>query len=195
MNSKNKNEDTKFSLSRINIPPLIARMEAAYELASEMIQSSVFGLTEEERIKHYDKVIWLLDEASASCENATKLIMKNHENFTIPMNIYLTLIQDSIKAAKSMVRHQVMLFKEEKDLNSFLGKSIVKQLRFSEEIFSKSEMNIYNSVIELIKNAGKGIQKHCNEMKKPLSKNAIDRYNKALAEFHEFYEKKKNLYS
>ena len=179
-------------LVTMNLPPCAARRDAAYARAVEILRrQDLFSLSEEERSQLYASALRLL---SITVDSTKQILHSSPGNgkgggYTGPFLQYLTLILDTVHAASSLVKHELILYQEEKGLADFLGSEISSQFRSEEEIFNESEMNVYHCVIELINIAEPAIARYQEHRKKLFSKSDLERYNKALAEFQLLYSK------
>lgn len=173
----------------MNIPPLMARRDAAYDRAIHLLREHIFSLPEEERRSVYATVLELLEVAIDATKSIPRSKKSRGKQTSEPGPIlqYLSLLNDTIQAALALVKHELILFKEEKALSNFIGSEISSQFISTEEIFSNSEMNIYHCISDLIDMAEPAIARNREYRKKSFTKNELDRYNKALNEFTSLY--------
>lgn len=173
----------------MNTPVLMARRDAAYKRASLLLREHLFSYTEEGRHQIYVSVLELLNIAEDMTREIISPLRGHNSGAKGPMLQYLKLLNDTVQAAATLVKHELVLFQDEKDLTSFLGKDISNQFRSTDEIFSNSEMSIYHCIIELSEIAEPAIERYRDMRKRSFAKNDLNRYKKAFSEFSALYSK------
>jgi uncharacterized protein YaaR (DUF327 family) len=185
---KNKNysiQNRKYHLSRMNEPAFSARHDAAYERAVTLFSTDLFSFLADQRSDIYDSVLKLLDIAINARINLPNKMKFGSEKD--PITQYLLLLKDTIKAAHALVAHEVILFKEEKRLSSFIGPNLSSQIRSTDEIFTNSEFNICHCANDLIEMASSSINRYRERLQKTFNNEDLARYKKTLIEFTELY--------
>ena len=107
-------------------------------------------------------------------------IKTNNKELKDPITQYLLLLKDTIKAAHSIVAHEIILFREEKQLSSLIGPDLSYQIRSSDEIFANSELNIYHCASDLIEMASHALIRLREKNKKAFSHEDHLRYKKTF---------------
>lgn len=173
------------NLARMNMPALAAKQDAAYDRAVTLIRANVFAGEEAWRSLVYEAVLKLLEIAIQAQRNIVMPLRASDPSPAAPDPIlqYALLLKDTIQAAYALVTHEMILFKEEKQLSSFIGSGIASQFRSTDEIFANSEMNIFHSVRDLIEMAGPAISRHRERTKRAFSAADMERYKKAFMEY------------
>jgi hypothetical protein len=185
---KNKNyslENRKYHLYRMNEPALTARQHAAYDRAVSLFSNNLFSYSANQRSKIYNSVLKLLDIA-IQARNSLPIKTKDQTDKD-SITQYLLLLKDTIKAAHALVAHEMILFREEKQLSSFIGPDLSSQIRSTDEVFTNSELNIYHCANDLIEMASPSINRLRERTKKTFSHEDIIRFNKTLKEFQNLY--------
>ena len=186
----------KDPLITMNFPAYLAKRNAAYDRVIHLLRGQIFSLTEEKRNDLYYEVIKLV-AITIDCTHYIASVLgpqnKFGKNEMGPIQEFLLLLHETVSAAHGLVKHELLLFKDEKMLSDFIGYDISQQFQSIDEIFSSSEMNVYQSIQELIDLAEPSIRRHRDNQKKTLSKNDLNRYNKSLAEFTTLYAKSGKL--
>lgn len=171
----------------MNVPAIMARRDSAYDRAIHLLCEHIFTLKERERRDIYEAVLKLLGVAIDATQ---AIVIGTREKIEAdPILQYLRILFDTVNAAFALVKHEMVLFKDEKSMASFIGNKITSQFITAEEIFSNSEMNIFHSINDLIDIAESAIARNREFRKKSFSKSDLKRYNKALAEFGMLYGK------
>lgn len=188
-------ERKKNFLVTMNIPAMMARRDAAYDVSKYLIRDHLFSYPEEGRSEIYEYVLKLLDVA---IENTAMMTgSKGESSFDESSHAvlqYLRILKDTVKAAATLVKHELIMFEDESKLAEFMGSDISNQFRSTDEIFSNSEMNIYHCISELVDIAEPTMNKYREYWKKSFQKTDLNRYRKAFAEFESLYgEYKKKL--
>jgi len=179
-------DNNNHNLALMNVPALMGRRDAAYDRTIELLEQNIFSHREEERIIIYDGIMDLLKVA---IDNTKSILTPSDEKETIgAMLQYLNVLNDSVLSASVLAKHELILFEDERDISSFIGKKVQSQFRSADKIFSNSEMNIFHSIAELIEIAMPAIKRYRQFRKRTFSKTNLDRYNKAFKEFYTVYQ-------
>jgi len=174
----------KSYLVTMNIPAQMARRDTAYDTAVSLIREHLFSYTEEKRSEIYRDILRLLDDVITITEIITsKKSGEKKESGTEGIYDYFVILNDTIKAAASLVGHELAIYQDENRLSEILGSDLTAQIRTTDEVFSNSEMNIYHCIIELVDLAEPAVKKYREYWKKSFSKTNQGRYTKSLSEF------------
>ena len=174
-------------LAMMNVPAMMARRDAAYARVVHLLREHLFGFTEKNRCQIYDGVLELLDVAIDITDTIIPVSKSQKKDQPNAILQYLVLLKDTVNAAAGLVRHEIILYKEEHDLSNFIGSEIANQFQSADEVFSDSEMNIFRCISELVEIAEPAMNRARENRKRSFSKNDLDRYNKALEEFQGLY--------
>jgi len=174
-------------LVEMNKAPLLARRDAAYDRAVYLLRQPLFSFAEEDRSQIYKNVLALLAVSLESGQALSAHYESHGKELIDPVNQYMVLATDTVQAAYALVKHEVIMFKEEKELSSFIGSDATSQIRSTDEIFSNSEMNIYHCITELVEMADPAIRKYRDFNRKGLQKEDLSRYDKAFEEYNKIY--------
>jgi hypothetical protein len=167
----------------------MARRDTAYDTAVQLIKEHLFTYSEEGRSGIYEDILRLLDTAIESTRLIAPANRETSKDNSGAVFQYLVVLKDTVKAAATLVKHELVLFEDENTLTEFIGAGITTQFRSADEIFSNSEMNIYHCISELVECAEPTIEKYREYWKKSFSRNNLERYNKSFAEFENVYNK------
>ncbi len=172
-------------LVRLNVPAFCARRDMAYDSAIRMLGNNLSSLPKRDRLKRYATISRLLDEAK---ETAHMIVSSSGTGeYTDPYEQYLILLVDTLQAATSLLKHEIMLEDEEKEMGVFIGKNYLAQSKLTDKIFSQSEQDILLNIIELVKAAELPIGNFRKNSLKKFSEDELERYNKAGGEFSKLY--------
>lgn len=172
-------------LVRLNVPALCARRDMAYDCATKMLSKNLMELSKPKRLEEYEKIARLLDEAKEIAHMVSSCTVR--KDYADTYEQYLTLLSDSLQAATSLLRHEVVLIKEEKEMAVFIGGEYINQARQVDKLFSQSEAEIFYNILELIKIAAKPILAYRNTTIKKFSSDDSERYKKAALQFEQLY--------
>ncbi len=176
----------------MNTPALVARREAAYERIVALLHTQLLNHSEVGRILIYSSVLELLSVTIDATKyiypmSKTKKISREKLDENNPMLRFLKLLRDTVKASYSLVKHEIILSKNEKNLSEFLGEELSMPIKSTDQIFSESEKNIYYAIVDIITVANKAITKYTKARIKTFSKQDKGKYNKAYIEFKRLY--------
>lgn len=171
-------------LVTMNNPAMMARRDTAYDRAVDLLRDRLFSHDEAERRIIYDAVIKLLDTAIEQSGAIVRIDEQSHGDRLLR---YLLLLRDTVRSASTMVRHELVLFDDERELSGFLGQGISSQLQSAEEVFSDSEVSIHRCALDFIDTAEPTVNRYRESAKKLFPKAERERYYKSFAEFRALY--------
>ncbi len=173
----------------MNVPALLARRISAYNRAVDLLNTNIFSLNQKSRVGIYDAILHLLDDAIKSTQDIIYPSKKiNEDENTSPILMYFQLLYDTINAAYSLAKHEIVLHKDEKELTGFMGKDITSQIQSTDAIFLESERHVHSAAIGLITASETSIKKYSNRRIKHLSSENLVRFQKATSEFRKLYD-------
>jgi hypothetical protein len=169
----------------MNLPPLIARRDAAYARAVELLQSQVFSLSDEDRCYLYEIILELLE---ITIEITERLIPIRQGKVQVPPILeYLSLLKKIIEMTSSFADYSTLILKEEDNLRKFLGTRLSGQFYETEQIISDSEVNIYQNITELITVAAPAMERIQLQNKRTFTKVLLERYQRSLEEHQKYF--------
>ncbi len=171
----------------MNIPAYSARRDVAYDLAVSLLVPEIMSFDKERRLGMYQSALRLLGDAM----DATHAISGGGAAFggeaADPYEQYLILLTDTIQASSSMLNHELILQAEEKDLRYFIGGEFASQVKLTDQIFTKSESEIFNCICSLVKAAESAIRQFRDRGLRKFGEEDRERYEKAFREFQSVY--------
>jgi hypothetical protein len=162
----------------MNVAPFMGRRDAAYDRVAEMLREDIFVSSDAERIKTYNSVIELLDSTIESTEaiiSSTRDIKNEGENRLLQ---YFTLLREMVRAASALVEHELTLFKREDKMAELLGRETTARFRKIDEVFSESEMNIFQCISDILEMGNGPLERYREFSLKTLPKQNLDRSEK-----------------
>jgi len=87
----------------------------------------------------------------------------------------------------ALLKHELIIFQEERSLSHFIGDKISSQLHSTDEIFSSSEVNIFHCIQDFIDLAEPAVKRYRDRCRNSLSKHDSERYQRAFHEFRKLY--------
>jgi len=182
---ENEARETNY-LNVMNLPALMAKRDAAYDRAVQILKSDLFSLSEEKRHYIYEVITQLL---SIAIESTTQTMTgkEGRNSETDGILKYLFMLNARVMLAASMASHELTLYEEEISISNFFGSEIVPHLRATDTLYSNFEMEIYHSITEFIERAEPAVKKYRTYIKRSISKNNLNRYVKAFNEYMGLY--------
>jgi len=172
----------------MNIPPLMGRRDAAYDRAEQFLSNDLFAHQDQERKDIYLKAVAMLEIAICDTEAIVTALYHDDKGFKETKFLrYLAVLKNTVQAANDLVEHELSLFKEEDMLSEFIGNDLTGQLRKTDEIFGKSEMNIAQCFSELQAVSHSHILRYREYSRKSFSRHNLERYDKAFNQFSQIY--------
>ncbi len=179
------------SVLTMNIPPDLARADAAFARASELLRNRPPDLPDEERPELYSSVLELLDDVERLLSKCAMAV----EGSTLDFDVSLYLEME--RFVKRIVRllHQVSLQQKVLDFESkifippYFGAAFQTAFSEADPIFSGCELNSYRFLRGCLDAAEPGIQKLRDHQKRFFSRSDQDRYSRAYEEYSRYYAK------
>ena len=169
-------------LLSMNAPPLAAKLDAACEIAFNILNSDVSNLARTERFRVYERAIQLLNEAiKTNFELACALKKCGTSRQTQSLSVMLELLADMMTAALAALNTQInILDNQQNPLLSELCSSNTSETDVNTQI-GLIETETRSAINNLLKTASVIITKE--KAKRDFSKEDRERYEKALMEF------------
>ncbi len=184
--SRNRREGASFMLI-MNIPPLMGRRDAAYQRVIELLKTDIFATTETERSSLYKNVLDLLDiilAATADISAATRDLKNEREKRLFK---YFSLLFELINAARAFVEPTVTLQNDEAAIQEVLRGVDSSQIRQLEELLNEGEINLVQSINNLIFTSQPQLTIDREISLRSLSRQNQERYNHSFEEFNRCY--------
>ena len=172
----------RHTLIEMNISVFTARRDAAHERVLDVLRREMMASGKELREKLYSFCQRLLDEAVVSTR-------RSQVQADSPVLHYLKLLRDTLGASQALVQHEMTIVRESEEFSRMLNEYIVNQLQTANNVFSDSEMNILDCIEDLLKFGEPILRQDTEERHKQFSEDDKRRYDLALAEYREHYEK------
>jgi hypothetical protein len=179
----------QISLIRMNLPANTARRDCAYDRATHLLREHLFSLPEKERCRIYRTILDLLQTTIDLSLNIAIIEKPDTSPEQDPLVQYLNILRSTVNAAFAMVRHELELIQDENALASFIGAEASSHFVTTEEICNTSEMNIFQTISELLDAADQAVRRNREQCRRAFDKNDSKRYSKALAEFTLAYDR------
>lgn len=159
----------------MNRPVHLARRDAFYQKALELLKGETFSEPLSERVWRVEKLIYNLKSAFKEARYAQRGVRcdKNEVNFLK----VLELVLDSARAVQAMVDHENLLEEDKSFLHEFLGESIAK-INKDENTYRTRAKDILKGIQELTQMAEAAFDKVRSENIKKLSEEDRSRYEK-----------------
>lgn len=178
------------SIQCMNIPPMMARRDAAYERAAAMLKCNMFTHSDIERHQIYSAAAHLISVAFDNTEIICRATAsEKYSNENALWGKHLLFIRSLLETLCELSEYQNYIDKSETEMDSFLGTAATARFRLSDDTFSSSEINIYNFLVELINSSEQPVSAFLSHRKKSLGKADSERYSKAYDEFTKVYAK------
>ena len=182
------------SLSAINVPPWLARADAAYNRAVQLIQDSAppgqSAPSPETRLEYWRKVKSILQESE---ENLASIhhVFEKAEEIPLDVSVYLAFVRFLIRLVMQVTMAARSGVELAADARSFpspvFPASFQDTLADAEEVFTASEGRIRQFALDSLKLASPAIDKIRSDCQSALPKVAKERYGRAFTAFTEHF--------
>ena len=170
------------TLVEMNVAVFTARRNAAHRCVIDILRREMLTKQKKDRRKLYLLCGMLLDEA-LMCTRRSQLQIDS------AVMHYLELLRDTINAIEALVRHEIKLGQESRELSGMLNQYVMTQLQSANDVFSDGEMNILDCIEDLLKFGDPILVKDSQERIAGFSEDDRRRYDLALREYSEYYRK------
>ncbi len=170
------------TLVEMNIAVFTARRNAAHQCVIDILRREMLNRPKDGRRKLYLLCAMLLEEA-IMCTRRSQLQVDS------AVMHYLALLRDTINAVEALVRHEMKLNQESKELSGMLNQYVMTQLQSADDVFSDGEMNILDCIEDLLKFGAPILVKDSQERFEGLDEDDQRRYDLALREYTEYYQR------
>ena len=160
-----------------------ARRNKSHEIALAVLREELFSSSKEQRAELYRFCLNLLDDA-LTATNRSQL------RTDTPVRHYLKLLHETLSAALALVNHEMTLIQEESAFARLLGRERVAQFQTATDVFSTSEMNILNSIDDLLRFGENIMEEDTARRMRTFSSDDRNRYDIALAEYDSYYRRR-----
>ena len=182
------------SLSAINVPPWLARADAAYDRAVRLIRISAppgqSAPSPETRLEYWRKVKSLLQESE---ENLASIhhVFEKAEEIPLDVSVYLAFVRFLVRLVMQVTmaaRSGVELAADARSFPSPLFPARFQDtLADAEEVFTASEGRIRQFALDSLDLASPTVDGIRSDCRKALPKVAKERYERAFAAFTEHF--------
>ncbi len=170
------------TLVEMNIAVFTARRNAAHQCVIDILRRKMLTRQKKTRRKLYLLCGILLDEA-IMCTRRSQL-----QTSSAVMH-YLQLLRDTINAVEALIRHEMKLNQESRELAGVLNQYVVTQMQSANDVFSGGEMNILDCIEDLLKFGDPIIAQDSEDRIEKLTEDDRRRYDLALREYTEYYRR------
>lgn len=169
------------TLVEMNVSVFTARRNAAHQYVIDILHHDMLHKEKKERRKLYLLCGILLEEA-LMCTRRSQLQIDS------AVVHYLGLLRDTINALEALLRHEIKLTHESRELSGMLNQYVLSQLQSGDRIFSDSEANVLDCIEDLIKFGNPIMSQDSQERIKNFSDEDRRRYDLALQEYQAYYQ-------
>lgn len=177
------------SVLTMNIPPDLARADAAFERASQLLRMRPPDMPDEERPDLYRAVLDLLDEVERLLSKCAFAAEGSKLDFDV--SLYLEMerfVKRLVRLLEQVsIQQKVLDFESKIFIPPYFGVAFQNAFSEADPIFSVCEINVYRFLRECMDAAEPGIHKLRDHQKRFLSRNELDRYNRAYEEYARHY--------
>ena len=178
------------SLAFMNVPPEMARRDAAYHSAVKLLTINLFALPDAERKGIYALGGFLfgvaLDKAEFICRagRSERKALEHAE-----MIQFFSLARNLLGTLGDLADYQHCIDRSESGIASFFGNKFISGFKAGDSAFSNSEITIYNLLTGMFSDAESAISAVRSQERRQLSKSEMERYEKAYEIYLNEFEK------
>jgi hypothetical protein len=182
--SKKNKSNIIAHITMMNIPPLAAKRDAAYEIALMILHDKVESTSSGELLVAYTDALKLLNISEKAHKEMINAIMKlGKRNFVDAHGVYLRLLSDMITAALFVLSSSSIICADEQTVIYLLGSSKSDDSKEMLSLFSKCECDLRKSIVDLYTKAERTADKEREKMRKNFTEEGRERYDIAFKEF------------
>ncbi len=170
------------TLVEMNVSVFTARRDAAHQRVIHILRREMMTQTKKDRRKLYLLCGMVLDEA-IMCTRRSQL-----QTDSAVMH-YLELLRDTVNAEEALVRHEIRLNRESREISGMLNQYVVTQLQSAKDAFSEGETNILDCIEDLLKFGDPILTQDTEEKFQGWNEDDRRRYDLALEEYTRYYDR------
>jgi hypothetical protein len=168
-------------LTLMNIPPLLAKRDAAYDAAVEIIAEKRNSTSSGEMLVAYSDTLQLLNVSEkTNSEIEAAIVRLEHKRQAESIRAYLTLLSDVATSALFLLNSGSVICANTTDVTSFIGDTPEFAPKTMLGFFSDIETILRRKFLELASSAVGNLEKERSRNHKTLSKIDRDRYDEAF---------------
>ena len=177
-------------ISGINLPARLARCDTAYNTLTDLFKSKLYMLDDAERYRNYALGLTLIDVV---IDNLT-LIQREQTRLPAagrkaedPCMPLLRSCRKILELLKISAETSIEMAKNERGIETFAGALAIAKSRLVDDSIGDTEVNLLHSVSELFEILSFPMQKGAEQRRRLLSKEELERYQRAENEFSRHY--------
>ena len=177
-------------VSGINLPARLARCDTAYNTLTDLFKSKLYMLDDAERYRNYALGLTLIDVV---IDNLT-LIQREQTRLPTagrkaedPCMPLLRSCRKILELLKISAETSIEMAKNERGIETFAGALAIAKSRLVDDSIGDTEVNLLHSVSELFEILSFPMQKGAEQRRRLLSKEELERYQRAENEFSRHY--------
>ena len=171
-------------VTMMNIPPLAAKRDAAYEVAIHILHDKIESTSSGELLVAYTDALKLLNISEKSHGEMMNAISKaGRHHLQDAHGVYLRLLSDMITAALFVLSSSSIICADEQTVVYLLGDSQSDEAKDMLSLFSRCEFDLRKSISDLYSKAEKTVEKEKEKMKKNFTEEGRERYEISFQEF------------
>ncbi len=168
----------------VNIPPVLARADAAYDRACAILTGNIFAHILEERAFFYQTAKDLLTEAAEKYESALRIIKLEKKRFqAAPIAAYYHFLAGKAAILFALVKGTESLGLDGEIFSDSFGAHIPDSLHAADSLLTECEMNLFHFLEDLLHRTDSHVKDFREKTIKDMSKSDLARYAKAYAEY------------
>ena len=183
-------EKEKQPVATMNLPARLGRMESAYKTLVLIFQSKLFLMKEEERSRCYHFALEIMDKIIADLNYIGRRKETSGSDPRMPVLLTLRKIIDLLRAASEA---SLEMKKNERGTDFAGGPLVIAKLRLVDDAIGDMEIGLLHHIAELLDFLAPAMKRDFEQMRKQLSKNDLERFEKNFKAFSEYYTMKSGL--
>lgn len=183
-------EKEKSPVAAMNLPARLGRMESAYECLVRIFQSKLFLMSEDERALHYCTALEIIDVILKNLNYISKRKDGAAAESCIPILLTLRKILEVLRASSEA---SLEMKKNERGTDSSGGPLVIAKLRLVDDAIGDMEIGLLHHIAELLEFLAPVMKRNTEQLRKTLSKDDLERFEKNFKSFSAYYSKKCGL--
>ena len=176
------------SIHTVNIPPMIARAEAAYERACAILKTNILAQEDSVRTAVYHDLAALFRTASENVETAIKRARKAGKTLPLPeLGIYYRFLYETSALLHQSCLHQAKIASADSKLKDMLGRTLLAAAQSPDEILEDNELRLVHALSDFIAANDPLCVKMRTKFKHLLPRPEAERYQNAYSEYTACY--------
>ena len=176
------------SIHTVNIPPMMARADAAYERACAVLKTNILAQEDHIRMNVYRDLAVLFRTASENVKTSMTRARRAGKTLPLPeLGIYYGFLCETSELLYQACLHQTKIASADPKLKDMLGRTLLSAAQSPDEILEDNELRLVHALSDFIAANDPLCGRMRVKFKHLLPKPEAERYQRSYSEYTACY--------